>query len=63
MSTINKRTIQKPKPGRTQEEEDQFRVHVSDMEYENYELKGENRKLRRLVVELSLEKLEAEQNF
>jgi hypothetical protein len=64
MTAIKKRTPN-PRPVRKRrEDDDEISWHMlhDDLEEENDNLKQENRMLKRLVVQLSLGKLEAEQN-
>jgi hypothetical protein len=58
------RTSQKPKPGRKRqvvEEEYDLTWEISYLRNRNGELKNDNRLLRKLVAELSLEKFKAEE--
>ena len=63
MTTTKQRTIQKSLPGRKRRvvEENDLTWELSYLQDENEELKNDNRLLRKLVVELSLGKLKAEQ--
>jgi hypothetical protein len=67
MPAIKKQTTQKPKPGRNRLDEEYNlawkKSDLEDLEYRNSELKDDNRLLRKLVAELSLGKLKAEQGF
>jgi hypothetical protein len=65
MTAIKHRTTPNPRPARKRREDDDelsWQMLHDDLEQENDNLKFENRMLKRLVVQLSLGKLEAEQN-
>jgi len=58
MTAVEKRETQKSKPRRTP-----MVVFEDELEEENEELKNDNRLLRKLVAELSLQKFKAEHDL
>ena len=69
MSAIKNVTRQKPKPRRKHQEEDYYvayergELELEELRDRNEELKNDNLLLRKLVAQLSLEKLKAEMDL